>query len=359
MDAIDSAIIELSPSSAVRLLGFSETPYSPALKQALEHLVTGSNTLSLFDFGSLSTRIAEEFAAALNELMRELKLSPSEISALGSHGQTVAHFPAAAPPFSVQLGDPGTIAVRTGITTVADFRNKDIALGGQGAPLVPPFHQVLFGHLPGVSAIVNIGGIANITLVGQAFAEQNRAFDVGPGNTLLDQWIHACLHLPHDENGGWGAGGNIAQPLLDTLLSDPYFRLPAPKSTGREYFNLIWLNRYLSQIASSFKPQDVQRTLVELTAASICRELEEVAPTCARLIVCGGGTKNDFLFRRLSELFGNTVAKSSDFGFPTEAIEAMAFAWLAHQTLNGLPGNLPSVTGANRQAVLGGIYLAT
>lgn len=257
----------------------------------------------------------------------------------------------------MQIADPNTIAAETGITTIADFRRKDIAYGGQGAPLVPAFHQHMLASRDNHRAIVNIGGISNVTFL-KNNSDSVTGFDLGPGNVLMDAWIYLHHKKNHDENGEWSAQGKIHPDLLNNMLADAYFKLPSPKSTGREYFNLEWLDQHLKKFGD-LVATDVQTTLVELTANCIINQIRDHLP-CGEILVCGGGAHNTHLMSRLHALAQPqfTVDSTQKYGFDPDWMEALAFAWLARQTLNHLPGNLPLVTGAKRATILGGIYYA-
>jgi anhydro-N-acetylmuramic acid kinase len=265
----------------------------------------------------------------------------------------VHHSPLGRHPFTLQIGDPNTVAARTGITTIADLRRYDMALGGQGAPLVPAFHNWLLRSATEPRVVVNIGGISNITtLIPDA---PILGCDTGPGNTLLDAWIGRHRGQSFDAAGEWAAQGRVCEPLLGTLLEDPWFGRPMPKSTGRELFNLRWLEERLRSF-TDLAPEDVQATLAELTAVSIAHAIQVAAPECQRLIVCGGGAYNEHLMKRLSARMQCKTESSLAHGAAPEWVEGLAFAWLARARLAGIPGNVPSVTGAHEHAVLGGIY---
>jgi anhydro-N-acetylmuramic acid kinase len=289
-------------------------------------------------------------------LLALAKTDPSAIAAIGSHGQTLRHEPGSAQPFSLQIGDADLIAEGTGITTIADFRRADIELGGQGAPLAPAFHEWLFRNEGKTRVVLNIGGIANITVL-HGDDMETIGFDTGPGNTLLDAWALQYLHTPYDANGDWSASGSVARDLLARLASDSYFAAPAPKSTGFEYFNLDWLDKY---IASEYDHADIQATLCQLTSDSIADAIGIAAPDASEVLVCGGGVHNRDLMRRLqASLPGTKIASTSIAGLDPDWVEAAAFAWLAMRTTNGLTGNLPSVTGAQRATVLGVAHTAS
>lgn len=357
-DGIDTALVDFN-SARPSLIATHYTPYPTSLRQQILALCQqGPNEIERL--GELDILLAKAFAQAVNELLMTQSLQPQHIKAIGSHGQTVRHSPHSPQRFTLQIADPNTIAAETGITTIADFRRKDIAHGGQGAPLVPAFHQFLFAAQGAPHrAIVNIGGISNVTLLPQASPGPIIGFDLGPGNVLMDAWIGLHLQKNHDDNGEWAAQGVVQPALLKALLDDTFFKQPPPKSTGREYFNLAWLNHRLHQIEQKFSTVDIQATLAELTAYCIITPLRDHIPS-GEILICGGGVHNAFLMSRLQTLAKPhfTVSSTEKYGANPDWIEAMAFAWLARQTLTKQPGNLPTVTGAKRAAILGGIYYA-
>lgn len=311
--------------------------------------------LTLSQFGQLDTQLGQLFADAVNALLAQEKLRPRDIVAIGCHGQTVWHEPTGAAPHTLQIGDNNQIVARTGITVVGDFRRRDIALGGQGAPLVPAFHQALLAHPTERRMVLNIGGIANLSLLipGQPV----RGYDTGPGNMLMDAWIWRQCGKPYDKDAQWASEGKVIIPLLQNMLSNPYFSAPAPKSTGREYFNYGWIERHLSAFPG-LAPRDIQATLAELTAVTISEQVL-LSGGCERLMVCGGGSRNPLLMARLAGLLpGTEVTSTDEAGISGDDMEALAFAWLAWRTLAGLPGNLPSVTGATESSILGAIFPA-
>ncbi len=358
MDGIDAALVDLA-GTTISLVAYSETPYSTPLRALLEALVGTEKSLSAAEFGALNVQIGQEFLLAATSLIVRAGYAPAQIAGIGSHGQTVSHGPKGEFPYTLQLGDPSVIAAGSEIDTVADFRSKDVALGGQGAPLVPPFHQALFG-LPVVArAVVNVGGIANVTLLPGNEGTDIVAFDTGPGNTLLDQWVKLHRNEAYDTGGVWAKSGETQPKLLEIFLSEPYFHRSPPKSTGREDFNMAWVHRALRQAGVQYRPVDVQRTLLELTSRTIVSQILRYLPTCTQLVLCGGGARNPLLVDTLRQLATPwTVNLSDELGVPANAIEAMAFAWLAYRRLHDLPGNLPSVTGASRSTLLGAIYAA-
>lgn len=327
-------------------------PMPAALKRDILDICQGQ-TLTLSALGKLDNRLGRLFAEAVQTLLDQTELNPKDIMAIGCHGQTVWHEPVGDAPCTLQIGDNNQIAALTGITTVGDFRRRDIALGGQGAPLVPGFHYALLTHPIERRVVLNIGGIANISLLAPGVPV--RGYDTGPGNMLLDAWIWRRLGQPYDKDAHWAATGHVDMPLLRRMLADPYFAQLAPKSTGREYFNLGWLEKQLIGLPP-IAPQDVQATLVELTAVSIADQVL-LTGGCERLLVCGGGARNPQIMARLSALLpGIEVNTTDECGVSSDDMEALAFAWLAARTLSGLPGNLPSVTGARQATILGAIY---
>jgi anhydro-N-acetylmuramic acid kinase len=282
------------------------------------------------------------------------------VRAIGAHGQTVRHRPQLfdGTGYTIQLNQPALLTELTEIDVVADFRSRDVAAGGQGAPLVPPFHQAFFGHLPGVSGVLNIGGISNITVLNAVSVDSVIGFDCGPGNALMDAWCLAHTGAAYDDAGAWAAGGVVHAGLLQGLLDEPFFTQEPPKSTGRDLFNRPWLQAKLAAF-STVSAQDVQSTLTELTARSCADCVQQFAPGCSRLIVCGGGALNTHLMKRLQALLpGCVVTESGVHGLPPLQVEATAFAWLARQCVERQTANLKSVTGARGARILGAIYPA-
>jgi len=349
MDGIDAALVRFGAAD-MEVLGTLAHPYAPSLRAQLIAARQDAGLRVPSDVPELDRAVGECFRDAANALLDATGIDPATVTGIGSHGQTLRHQPGGDRPFSLQIGDPELILAGTGITTVADFRAADIALGGQGAPLAPAFHEWLFRR-PGVNRVVlNIGGIANVTMLPGDQAPAT-GFDTGPGNTLLDAWI--CRHrgAPCDREGAWAAAGTVDEDLLGRLLADPYFAASPPKSTGFEQFNLEWLSPFGVE---GLDPVDVQATLCELTARTIA---DSVGADVDEVLVCGGGVHNVELIRRLrSSLRGVSVISTSTAGLDPDWVEAVAFAWLAMRSLYGLPGNLPSVTGASRDAVLGVVH---
>lgn len=354
-DGIDAALVDFS-GPRPRLIASHYTPYDLKLrKQILDLCHPGNNEIERL--GELDIMLADVFADAVSTLLKESGINANKITAIGSHGQTIRHAPHQTHRFTMQIGDPNTIAAKTNITTVADFRRKDIALGGQGAPLVPAFHRSLFHSETTNRAIVNIGGIANITLLSKDANDHIIGFDTGPGNALMDYWIHTHQEATHDQNGAWAAEGKVNDALLNQMLADAYFKLAAPKSTGREYFNAQWLQQQLESFSEKITPIDVQATLTELTATSIANAVKQHLKN-GEIYICGGGAHNAHLISRIKTHTSPAfIVKTTEvLGVHPDWVEAIAFAWLAQQTINKKSGNLPSVTGAWRSAILGGIY---
>lgn len=326
-------------------------PYPAALAADLERL-TLAGSARYADLGQLDAAIGEAFADAALALMREAGVDRDSVRAIGSHGQTLFHGPDASPPFTWQIGDPFRIAERTGIDTVALFRQRDMAAGGEGAPLACALHAACFSHPEITRAVINIGGISNITWLRPG--EPVLGYDCGPGNTLMDGWIRGQRGLPYDDEGAWSAQGRVLEPLLASLRADPFFTLPTPKTTGPEYFSPEWLARHLPPDAGA--GADVQATLTELTATVIADAVhaqQQDGEPC-EVLVCGGGTRNTDLMRRLSRrLDGISVVETGSLGLPADQVEAAAFAWLARQTIQSRAGNLPAVTGARGPRILG------
>lgn len=358
LDAVDAAACEFADDATWRrLIATRAHPYPGALRAELLALQRHPDTpITLRDLARLDAAIGDCFAEAAATLMRDLGLNGTEVVAIGSHGQTVFHDPLSLHT-TTQLGDPNRIAARTGVRTVADLRRADMAHGGHGAPLMPAFHHALFAG-EHTQVVANIGGIANITVLPGAGRGHVFGFDTGPGNALLDDWVQHHLGSPYDRDGAWAASGTLDPALLQRGLADPYFGWPAPKSTGRDYFNLDWLNARDADLAAR-ATADVQRTLLELTVESLASAIETHAPSAAGLLVCGGGARNRFLMERLTARLPRLrVSDTGAHGLDPDWVEAAGFAWLAQRTVLGLSGNLPAVTGAARPVVLGGIYPA-
>jgi anhydro-N-acetylmuramic acid kinase len=352
-DGTDAVVIEFTGGKPT-LVATHFAPYSDSTRAAIQALtIAGGEELTRM--GILDQALASCFAEAALRVIEEAGIDRQSVRAIGSHGQTLRHHPEGSHPFTLQIGDPNRIAELTGITTVADFRRRDMAAGGQGAPLAPGFHRAVFGRPGSALAVLNVGGIANVSLLTDA--EPVLGFDTGPGNTLMDLWTQRHQHTPFDRDGVWAMSGNVDPPLLSRFLADPFFALTPPKSTGPDYFSATWLEQHLSALATVPAPQDVQRTLLELTAHTVVEELRAHRPE--QLAVCGGGAHNGALLARLSSLMPQTsVTTTEPLGIHPDWVEAVCFAWLAARRLEGKSGNEPAVTGASGTRVLGAVYHA-
>lgn len=307
--------------------------------------------------GRLDIELGHLFADSINQFLQSAPFDTRQIVAVGCHGQTVRHRPEAG--FTLQIGDPNTIAETTKLTVTADFRRRDIAAGGQGAPLVPAFHNNVFRSADKNRIILNIGGMSNITLLPADNSKAVTGYDTGPGNILLDAWINKDCGASYDKAGQWAASGQVNQELLQQLLSLPFFTEAPPKSTGREQFHLDWLEQVIHNSHQHVSAVDIQATLLELTAQSIAAAINAENLTKPELYICGGGVHNNVLTARLSSLVKHShIGTTEELGLHPDWVEAAAFGWLAHQTIKHLPGNLPSVTGAAQERILGGIYQA-
>jgi anhydro-N-acetylmuramic acid kinase len=358
IDAVDGTIAAFPAQSGERpgLLGFTSRPIPPELRRELNALQSpGPDELARAAIAA--NALSELYASVVSDLLVQTRLSPSAIAAIGAHGQTVRHRPDLG--YTIQLLNPARLAERTAIAVVADLRSADVAAGGQGAPLVPGFHTAVFGQAGVRRAIVNLGGIANVSLIDPSGpATRVHGFDTGPANTLMDLWCERHLGKAFDENGDWAAGGMPIPRLLQSMLSEPFFQKPPPRSTGRDLFNLEWLANHLTIAGCvAADPRDIQASLGELTAASVadaCRALR-----AQEVWLCGGGVRNRWLMSRIAaRLAGIPVSDTGELGIDPQAVEALAFAWLANRRLNELPGNLPDVTGAAGPRLLGAIWPA-
>ena len=352
LDGVDAVLAEIGLAGQVRLLQTRYLPYPDTLRARLLALHTPQP-----DEIHLAAVSANELARLYGDAVKGLLdgIAPDAVRAIGCHGQTLRHRPAEG--YTLQIGNAALLAELTGITVVADFRSRDIAAGGQGAPLVPAFHAQVLRHPTIHRVIANIGGIANITDLPPNGTV--RGWDTGPGNMLLDAWIKRHRGDHYDRDGGWAASGRVDAALLNTLASHPYLKAPFPKSAGREQFNLDWLDVVLKELGSTLGPADVQATLLEFTAMSLCDAVGRECGGVQELYVCGGGAHNSMLMRRIGARLPTVhVTTTAAVGIDPDWVEALAFAWLARQTLHHAPGNLPSATGARGARVLGAIYPA-
>ncbi|MCL7715858.1 anhydro-N-acetylmuramic acid kinase [Stenotrophomonas mori] len=354
-DGIDAALVQFPATGGCRLVHGHTFDWAPDTRALLVALGQGGEPGSLDALGRLDAEVGIAFAAAANGLLERAGVAPAQVQAIGSHGQTIRHRPTATPAFTWQLGDAHRIAELTGIATVADFRRRDVAAGGHGAPLMPAFHLAMLGSSGEDRAVLNLGGIANLSLL--ARDGSLRGFDTGPANALLDGWCQRHLGAAFDVDGAFAASGRVDEDLLARLRDEPWFALPPPKSTGREQFHLDWLAARLGD--ERREPADVQATLLELTAATVADALLAHLPAVRRLLVCGGGVRNPVLLRRIAaRLPGVAVASSATHGLDPDYMEAMGFAWLAREALAGRPANLPSVSGARGPRILGALHPA-
>jgi anhydro-N-acetylmuramic acid kinase len=379
-DAIDGVIICIDQHQ-ISLVKTLTLPIPEAIKSMIFCLaISGENEIEKIRY--LDYELAQLFSTISLKLCQESNISTNHIRAIGSHGQTIRHYPpdhkspaqqqypacnesfntdASKQGYTLQIGDPNIIVQQTGITTVTDFRRRDIAAGGHGAPLAPAFHSAFFASAKQNRIILNTGGIANITYLPASNHPTNNeviGFDTGPANGLMDAWCQLHLQQHYDESGQWAASGAIDQELLKALLKHPYFALPPPKSTGRETFNISWVNRVLATQNRVISAEDVQATLTELTVETITTEINKIDSN-ADVYICGGGAHNSYFCERLRHHLSNNKLSSTEvLGIHPDWVEAAAFAWLAKRAIDKLPGNLPSVTGAREEVISGGIYWA-
>jgi len=355
LDGVDAVLADFS-TTGLRTLGHRSLPFSGELRQTLLEL-NGSGANELHNSALAANRLVHTYAQAVNDLLDSTGTKPSYIAAIGAHGQTVRHQPGKYDGigYTIQINNPALLAELTNIRVVADFRSRDVAAGGQGAPLVPAFHQYVFAKESKTMAVLNIGGMANLSLLQNGHVT---GFDCGPGNVLLDHWCQLHTGEAFDRGGAWAATGQVNKELFMRLMSEAFFKQSPPKSTGRDLFHAEWLDAHL-QIGPPVKAVDVQSTLTALTAQVCANDVLSYAPHAARLLVCGGGAYNLSLMQMLQQrLPGIPVQSTEEHGLPPLQVEAAAFAWLARQTCLNLPGNLPAVTGATGPRVLGAIYPA-
>ena len=350
LDGVDAVLADFSQATP-RLIANQHIGFDPALRAELLALnQPGKNELERAALAA--NQLVRHYAQVIQALLVQARVSTLDIAAIGCHGQTVRHRPKLG--YTLQLNNPALLAELTGIPVIADFRSRDIAAGGQGAPLVPAFHAAAFKHSAKHRVIVNIGGIANLT---DLPVDGNiTGFDCGPGNILLDAWCAAHTGHAYDKNGAWAASGKVIPELLAVLLQEPYFKQRPPKSTGRDLFHAGWLTPFLH---AAHSPQDIQATLLKLTVKTIWQAINDHCPGAQEVFVCGGGARNSALINSLRHAFAENavpVALTDTLGVPAEQVEALAFAWLARQTFQGEAGNLPAVTGATHPCVLGAIY---
>ena len=355
MDGIDSALVEFT-NNKINLIAHHNHTIPNKLKEKLKCLTLNTADSNIDMLGEADTELGILFADATNALLKKSNFQANQITAIGSHGQTIRHRPDLKNNFSMQIGDANRISYLTSITTVADFRRKDMAAGGEGAPLAPAFHQQVFHSKNENRAALNIGGISNLTFLPKDSSQKCFGFDSGPGNMLMDAWVQKHKNKPYDKNGAWAASSKVIPELIASLMNDTFIANKPPKSTGREHYNLDWLDSHLKQLTTP-DTGDIQASLCQFTCDSIIYAIENYLPKIDTLIVCGGGIHNTNLMNRLTEKLGNiNLASSESYNIHPDWVEAIAFAWLAKQTLNKQTGNLPAVTGAKQKIVLGAIY---
>ncbi len=357
LDGVDIALVNFDKTAKnhTALLYSDFTPMPENLRLKLKNLIFEGQT-SLQNLGEIDHELGKLYAQVINDFLKKYQLLPTQIKAAGIHGQTIWHAPLGDNPFTMQIGDMNMVAEKTQITVVGDFRRRDIAVGGQGAPLVPAFHEGIFKQEDCLTVVLNMGGISNISVLSPE--QPTIGYDVTVGNALLDSWVEQHLGLSFDKNASWAKTGKIHTALLESLMTEPFLQLPPPKSTGRELFNLSWLEQHLNKF-NAIAPEDVQRTLTEFTALSIAYELQKYQSAVLknRVLCCGGGARNPLIMERLQyHLAQWQVATTTEFGLDIDYVEAAAFAWLAKQRMENQPSNLPAVTGAKKSVSLGVIY---
>lgn len=354
LDSIDAALVSFDMTGPSLLASHSLALPTELKAQILALNAPGNNEIE--QLVELDPRLGRYFAEAVNQLLHKSGTAKQQITAIGSHGQTLRHRPEKG--YSLQIGDPNVIAEQTGITTIADFRRRDLAAGGQGAPLVPAFHRHCFHSKQHDRFIVNIGGMANLTLLPADMHAEVIGYDTGPGNVLIDSWALEHTGQPFDHDGRWAASGRLLPTLLNFYLEEPFFSAAYPKSTGRELFNADWINTQIKRLDCPVRPEDVQHTLTELTAITLANAIQQHRLNSAEIFLCGGGSHNQFLRQRLSAHLHTDVRTTQALGLDPDWVEACAFAWLASRTLQKQSGNLAAVTGAAGERILGGIYTA-
>lgn len=362
LDGVDGVLVQWDGAQAMQVLAYAAQPFPDVLRQELLALNSPQGINELHRGALAGNAVSRAYAQVVQQLLQQSGTAAAQVRAIGAHGQTVRHQPQLhdGTGYTLQLQNPALLAERTAITVVADLRSRDVAAGGQGAPLVPAFHQGVFGHGKHTTAVLNIGGIANISILpAQHSANLVIGFDCGPGNALMDWWCHKHTGAAYDDQGQWAAGGQVHASLLQHLRAEPFLQQPPPKSTGRDLFNPSWLQTKLAAMPTAIAAQDVQATLTALTAHSCADAVLRHGADCEQLLVCGGGALNTELMRQLQVLLPRiAVRDTGTAGLPPLQVEAAAFAWLARQCMHGLAGNLPAVTGAQGTRVLGAIYPA-
>ena len=351
VDAIDAVLMDFKQSTTHILSSYSQ-PIHAQLSNEINHLINSRQHPK--DYQNTDNEFAQLSCEAIEQLLKQTDINTNDITAIGSHGQTVFHDPKGIPPVSIQIGDPQTIANLSGIPTIGNFRQADIDAGGEGAPLACAYHADALQSTSEERVVLNLGGIANITKLPANKTDPIIGFDTGPANTLMDVWSQRHLSKPFDQDGAWAKSGSVNNELLEQMLEDEYFSALPPKSTGREHFNLEWIQHYLDSFNAPLTPEDIQATLLALTTYTIADSIDAWCPQTKKILLCGGGSENNFLVQQLEKILNKySIQPTSDYGVPSKWMEAMAFAWLAKQHIEKKPGNIPSVTGADKAVVLG------
>ncbi len=351
VDAIDAVLMDFSQSNT-HIVSSHSQPISTQLRDDINALIATKKPPEAFE--KIDTQFATTSCMAITQLLNQASIDATQVTAIGSHGQTVFHDPKGIPPASIQIGNPQVIADESGIVTIGHLRQADLDVGGQGAPLACIYHAEVLQSANEERVVLNLGGIANVTKLPKSKNEPIIGFDTGPANTLMDAWTQKHLNQPYDKDGSWALSGKTNLALLENMLEDSYFSLRPPKSTGREHFNIEWIQHQLDTFESNISIEDVQSTLLALTIHSVADSIETWCPSTKKVLLCGGGSENKQLVQHLKNILeGKVIQQTSDYGVPTTWMEAMAFAWLAKLHLENIPGNIPSVTGADKPVVLG------
>ncbi len=357
VDAIDAVLMDFSQSDTHIVTALSQT-IDQSLRSEINSLIAKKQLPT--NYKETDEQFAQASSNAVKKLLKQSSIEAEDIIAIGSHGQTVFHDPKGIPPVSIQIGDPQKIANTTNIPTIGNFRQADIDAGGEGAPLACAYHAQVLQNPDEERVVINLGGIANITKLPQNKSDPIIGFDTGPASTLMDAWAQKHLNKAYDQDGEWAKSGKVNKKLLEQMLQDDYFSMLPPKSTGREYFNIEWLQHFLDNTLESIPAENIQATLLALTTYTIADSIDAWCPQTKKILLCGGGSENKYLVQQLKIILNKiTFQQTSDYGVPSKWMEAMAFAWLAKQNIEGKPGNIPSVTGADKPVLLGKQFLAS
>ena len=356
-DGIDAVLIDFT-GDLPNTIGNYSLAMPTNIHDSLQQIAQTTQPHLLDNLYTLDAALGELYSQAVEHLLKQTSTRSEDVVAIGCHGQTIRHFPNATPPWTVQIGDPNIIAAKTGITTVADFRRRDLAHGGQGAPFAPIFHHAFMQSSDETRAVLNIGGFSNIAML--PTTGKVTGFDVGPGNILMDAWMQTQQNKPFDDKGAYAASGTLNKNLLARLLQHPFFAESPPKSTGRDDFNFDWLQGILQGCQEDIKPEDVQATLAELTAFTVAGAIEKYQPETKTLYICGGGANNDYLLSRIDALLPRVNVQTTEaLGIHPQLSEAALMAWLAKQTMERKPVDLRDITGSSQPSILGGVYYAS